>query len=123
MSVQVQAQFTPVKPKRGRPPKQLTPTPQPQDIPSPTPSPVAADFNTRPLFTEDTKHDLDEKYTNPELMGGFKCYFGKWRDKGTFADVAKDTSYTKFIMGCQARSSCMYLFQRYVRATQPEYSE
>jgi hypothetical protein len=70
----------------------------------------------RPPLPQEKKDELDAKYTRPELMGKFTCYFGKYREKATFVEVANDIEYTQWVMGVDPKSSNMYLFQRFVKA-------
>lgn len=66
--------------------------------------------------------ELDERYQHPSKMGKFKIYFGKYKDQDkTFEDVAADEKYVKYIMALAPKTSNMYLFNRYIRATVPEY--
>ena len=66
--------------------------------------------------------NLDEKYDNPEKMGGFQIFFGKKYKGQRFEDAAQDEGYSRFIMGCEPKSSCLYLFQKYIEAVRPEWS-
>lgn len=71
-------------------------------------------------FTKETMRALDERYDDPERMGGFKVYFGKKHKDHTFEEAAQDADYTRYIMGLDAKTSCMHLFHRYIEATHPE---
>jgi hypothetical protein len=73
----------------------------------------------RPPITEEKKHELDDKYSYPERMSHFTCYFGKYREKATFEEVAKDVGYCRYIMTLTPKTSNMHLFQRYY-ATLPQ---
>ena len=73
----------------------------------------------RPPITEEKKHELDDKYSYPERMGHFTCYFGKYREKANFEEVAKDVGYCRYIMTLTPKTSNMHLFQRYY-ATLPK---
>ena len=71
-------------------------------------------------FTKETMQALDEKYDKPELMGGFNIYFGKKYKEASFADAAADESYTRYIMSLEPKTSCMYLFHRFIKAAHPD---
>ena len=105
--VEVEPQtFTPV----ASPPMQRSSPTSNGDAPAPFVS---------PKFTEERMRELDDKYRQPELMGHFTCYFGKYRQKASFEEVTRDQSYTKFISTLTPKTSNMYLFQRYIASVAP----
>ena len=62
------------------------------------------------------KAALDAKYSKPELLGKFVCYFGMHKGK-TFEEILRTTpSYADFCMRMEPKTNCMYLFQRYITA-------
>jgi hypothetical protein len=69
-----------------------------------------------PELSNERKEELDTKYSDPAALGSFKCYFGKYKNKKTFAEVLKDKGYTKFILGLAPKTTNMYLFQQYCKA-------
>jgi hypothetical protein len=77
----------------------------------------------RPPLSEEKRNELDHKYEFPNRMQGFTCYFGKYREKATFEEVAKDTKYCKYIMTLTPKNSNMYLFQRYYNTLPKEEEE
>ena len=60
------------------------------------------------------KKALDEKYPDPKNFGAFKVFFGKFKGK-TFSELAKDAGYCDFVLSVDAKSSNMYLLQRYIK--------
>lgn len=81
--------------------------------PSPKNSDSKQPIERKPL----DKAALDAKYTKPELLSKFVCYFGMHKGK-TFGEILKDTpSYADFCMRMEPKTNCMYLFQRYITAT------
>lgn len=76
----------------------------------------------RPPLSDEKKQELDNKYAYPERMHGFTCFFGKYREKATFEEVAKDKKYCHFVMALTPKNSNMYLFQRYF-STLPKEEE
>ena len=60
------------------------------------------------------KKALDEKYPDPKNFGAFKVFFGKFKGK-TFSELAKYAGYCDFVLSVDAKSSNMYLLQRYIK--------